>query len=122
MPIADPDRFGPSVAVVVGEESSLMDAGAGVMRRAAATARNGIPARPASNLKRVFITHLHTDHTVELPELMFTRWQDGRTVPVEVYGPPARLRMTMNVEEAWVEEIHMRLFGLEGRSAHTTVP
>lgn len=117
-PIADPDRFGPAVAVVVGEESYLVDAGAGVVRRAAAAARNGIPALAASNLKRVFITHLHTDHTVGLPDLMFTPWQNGRAEPLEVYGPPGALRMTTNIEEAWVEDIHMRLFGLEGRTAH----
>lgn len=117
-PIADPDRFGPSVAVVVGEESWLVDAGAGVVRRATAAARNGIPALAASNLKRVFLTHLHTDHTVGLPDLMFTPWQNGRAVPLEVYGPPGTLRMTANIEEAWVEDIHMRLFGLEGRTAH----
>ena len=117
-PIADPDRFGPSLAVVVGEESYLVDAGAGVVRRAAAAARNGIPALAASNLKRVFITHLHTDHTVGLPDLMFTPWQNGRGVPIEVYGPPGTARMTTNIEEAWVEDIHMRLFGLEGRTAH----
>ena len=117
-PVADPDRFGPSVAVVVGGESYLVDAGAGVVRRAAAAARNGIPALAASNLKRVFITHLHSDHTVGLPDLMFTPWQNGRAAPVEVYGPPGTLRMTTNIEEAWVEDIHMRLFGLEGRRAH----
>ena len=117
-PIADPDRFGPSLAIVVGEESYLVDAGAGVVRRAAAAARNGVPALAASNLKRVFLTHLHTDHTVGLPDLMFTPWQNGRAVPLEVYGPPGTLRMTTNIEEAWVEDIHMRLFGLEGRSAH----
>jgi ribonuclease BN (tRNA processing enzyme) len=117
-PIADPDRFGPSLAVVVGEESYLVDAGAGVVRRAAAAAQKGIPALAASNLKRVFITHLHSDHTVGLPDLMFTPWQNGRRVPVEVYGPPGTLRMTTNIEEAWVEDIHMRLFGLEGRRAH----
>jgi len=117
-PIADPDRFGPSVAVVVGEESYLVDAGAGVVRRAAAAARNGIAALAPSNLKRVFITHLHSDHTVGLPDLMFTPWQNGRNMPVEVYGPPGTLRMTTNIEEAWVEDVHMRLFGLEGRTAH----
>lgn len=117
-PVADPDRFGPAVAVVVGEESWLVDAGAGVVRRAAAAARNGISALAASNLKRVFITHLHTDHTVGLPDLMFTPWQNGRGEPLQVYGPPGTLRMTTNIEEAWVEDIHMRLFGLEGRSAH----
>ena len=58
-----PGSFRPSVAVVVGEESYLVDAGAGVVRRAAAAARNGIAALAPSNLKRVFITHLHSDHT-----------------------------------------------------------
>jgi len=71
-PIADPDRFGPSVAVVVGEESYLVDAGAGVVRRAAAAARNGIAALAPSNLKPGFITPLHSEHTVGPPDLMLS--------------------------------------------------
>ena len=41
-PNADPDRYGPSVAVVVDEASYLVDFGVGVVRRAAAAERSGI--------------------------------------------------------------------------------
>ncbi len=41
-PNADPDRFGPSVAVVVGDQPYLVDFGPGVVRRAAAAAQAGI--------------------------------------------------------------------------------
>ena len=49
---------------------------------------------------------------------MFSPWSLGRQTPLEVYGPPGIQHMTETVEEAWVEDIHMRLFGLEGRTAH----
>src|SRR3977135_847296 len=41
-PNADPDRFGPSVAIVVGDASYLVDFGVGVVRRAAAAERPGV--------------------------------------------------------------------------------
>jgi hypothetical protein len=41
---ADPDRYGPSVAVVVDDASYLVDLGVGVVRRAAAAERSGIEA------------------------------------------------------------------------------
>jgi ribonuclease BN (tRNA processing enzyme) len=115
-PLADPDRSGPGVAIVVGPEAYLVDAGPGIVRRAAAAARNGFPALNAQNLKRVFITHLHSDHTLGLPDLMFSPWVLGRQVPLEVYGPSGTQRMTSHLEEAWVEDEHMRLFGLEGKT------
>src|SRR5215510_8028166 len=68
-PNADPDRWGPAVAVVVDNESYLVDAGVGVVRRAAAAARaQNLPALQAPRLRRVFITHLHSDHTLGLPD------------------------------------------------------
>ena len=50
--------------------------------------REVFPALEARRLHRVFITHLHTDHTVGLPDLMFTPWQNGRrSRTLEVWGP-----------------------------------
>src|SRR3954470_23712947 len=65
-PNADPDRYGPAVAVVVDETSYLVDFGVGVVRRAAAAERSGIKALGATNLIRAFATHLHSDHTLVL--------------------------------------------------------
>ncbi len=59
-PNADPERSGPAVAVVVGNDAYIVDAGPGVVRRAAKAARDdSIPALAAPRLRRVFITHLH---------------------------------------------------------------
>ena len=73
-PNADPDRSGPAVAVVTGGRAYLVDCGAGVVRRAAAAARKGIPALAAEKLDIVFITHLHSDHTLGLIDLILTPW------------------------------------------------
>ena len=112
-PYADPDRSGPALAVVLGHEAYLVDAGPGVVRRAAAASKKDLPALNPTNLKRVFLTHLHSDHTLGLPDLMFSPWTLGRDVPLEVYGPPGTRQMTNHIERAWAEDVRVRLFGLE---------
>ena len=115
-PNADPERWGPAVAVVVDGESYLVDAGPGIVRRAAAASAKGVPGLGPEALQRVFITHLHSDHTLGLPDLMFSPWVLDRPVPLDVYGPPGLEAMTDSLESAWQQDIAMRLFGLEPRS------
>ncbi|MGH7730082.1 MAG: MBL fold metallo-hydrolase [Candidatus Eiseniibacteriota bacterium] len=112
-PNADPDRSGPSVAVVVRDRAYLVDCGPGVVRRAAAAQRNGIAALAPEKLGIVFLTHLHSDHTVGLPDLMLTPWVLERAAPLEVYGPAGTRTMTDHVLAAWAEDIRMRIEGLE---------
>lgn len=112
-PNADPDRSGPSVAVVVNGRAYLVDCGPGVVRRAAAAARNGIAALAAEKLGIVFITHLHSDHTLGLPDLLLTPWVLERSAPLEVYGPVGVRTMTDHVLAAWAEDIRVRNEGLE---------
>ncbi|MBI4551155.1 MAG: MBL fold metallo-hydrolase [Candidatus Latescibacteria bacterium] len=112
-PNADPDRSGPAVAIVVDGTSYLVDCGPGVVRRAAAAFRAGVKGLDAPNLKRVFITHLHSDHTVGLPDLIFTPWVLGRNVPLEVYGPPGVTAMTDHLLKAYQQDIDIRINGLE---------
>ena len=70
-PNADPERSGPATAVVIDDRAYLIDAGPGIVRRAALAAREkGIAALSVSALNHVFITHLHSDHTVGLPDLL----------------------------------------------------
>ena len=112
-PNADPERFGPSVAVVVNGTPYLVDAGVGVVRRAAAAEREGVPALSVKNLKTVFITHLHSDHTLGLPDLMLSPWTLERTAALEVYGPKGIRAMTSKILEAYAEDIELRLSGGE---------
>lgn len=112
-PNADPDRSGPALAVVVNGTAYLVDAGPGVVRRAAAAQRAGVAALAVRRLDRVFITHLHSDHTVGLADLIFTPWVLEREVPLSVYGPPGIKAMTDHLEQAYAEDIHVRVDGAE---------
>jgi ribonuclease BN (tRNA processing enzyme) len=112
-PNADPDRSGPAVAVVVRGQAYLVDCGPGIVRRAATAARRGIPALEADRLGIVFITHLHSDHTLGLPDLILTPWVLERPTPLAVYGPPGVKAMARHLLEAYAEDIHVRRTGLE---------
>lgn len=112
-PNADPERSGPAVAIVVDGSAYLVDAGPGVVRRAAAAQRAGIEALGASRLERVFVTHLHSDHTLGLPDLLFTPWVLERERPLQVYGPPGIREMIAHISAAWREDIRNRIDGLE---------
>jgi ribonuclease BN (tRNA processing enzyme) len=112
-PNADPDRSGPALAVIANGHAYLIDAGPGVVRRAAAARRAGTAALEPRLLDRVFITHLHSDHTVGLPDLIFTPWVLERAVPLAVYGPPGIKAMTEHLEQAYSEDVHVRIDGAE---------
>jgi ribonuclease Z len=112
-PNADPDRAGPAVAIVVNGAAYLVDAGPGVVRRAEAARRAGVRELAMENLRRVFVTHLHHDHTAGLPDLLFTPWTLGRTAPLEVFGPPGIAALVGHVQDAWREDVRIRLDGLE---------
>ncbi len=117
-PNADPDRWGSAVAVVVNDTPYLVDCGPGVVRRAAAAYRNGITALDAPLLNRLFVTHLHSDHTLGYPDLIFSPWVLGRVEPLQVYGPPGIQSMTDHLLKAYEQDIHVRLDGLEPANVH----
>jgi ribonuclease BN (tRNA processing enzyme) len=115
-PNADPDRYGPSVAVVVDDASYLVDFGVGVVRRAAAAERNGIAALAAPKLTRAFATHLHSDHTLGFADLILSPWVLERESPLEVYGPRGLRDMANHLVAAYAEDIRVRTSG--GEPAH----
>jgi ribonuclease BN (tRNA processing enzyme) len=114
-PAMDPDRSGPATAIVVNDTAYLIDFGPGVVRRAAAAAAKGIPAVRPENLKTAFLTHLHSDHTVGYPDLIFTPWVIARKDTLNVYGPKGLKAMTDHILAAWQEDIDIRTKGLEQR-------
>jgi len=112
-PAPDPERSGPSVAIIVNKTPYIIDCGAGIVRRAAAAYREGIKALKSSKLKIAFITHLHSDHTIGYADLILTPWVMRRSSPLEVYGPKGLQAMTDNIHAAYNLDIHERLNGLE---------
>ncbi len=112
-PNAEPDRSGPSVAVVVDDTPYLVDLGPGVVRRAVAASRAGVAGLAASKLTTAFITHLHTDHTLGYADFIFTPWVLERDVPVQVFGPAGLQSMTEHLLKAYEADVKIRTEGLE---------
>jgi ribonuclease BN (tRNA processing enzyme) len=115
-PIPDPDRSGPAVAIVVDTVAYLFDAGAGVVRRAAAAGRNGVRAfagntpgaQPSPHFDRVFLTHLHSDHTLGLADVILTPWVMRSKNALDIYGPPGTRRLVNSILDGYAEDIAER--------------
>lgn len=104
-----PDRSGPATAIVVNDVAYLVDFGPGVVRRAnAAFLDRDVKALEPTKLRVAFVTHLHSDHTVGYPDLIFTPWTIGRRAPLEVYGPRGLKAMTEHILEAYRVDIETR--------------
>jgi ribonuclease BN (tRNA processing enzyme) len=113
-PIADPERSGPSLAIIVNNTSYVVDCGPGVVRRAAAAAaKYGIKSLRPAQLRHLFITHLHSDHTIGYPDFILTPAVLHRNAALEVYGPKGLQSMTDYLMKAYQEDINIRLNGLE---------
>jgi ribonuclease BN (tRNA processing enzyme) len=117
-PRPDPNRSGPATAIVINETPYLIDFGTGVVRRATAAFEKGARALGFSgvNIKTVFLTHMHSDHTIGYPDLIFTPWVMGRSEPLEVYGPKGIAAMTENILKAWQIDIDGRVNGLDQKN------
>lgn len=85
-PPPNPRRRGPATLLALDDERFLVDAGSGV---GVQLVQAGI--RPY-DWPRIFITHHHSDHTIDLGHLLITRWIVGQNAPLEVYGPAGTRR------------------------------
>jgi ribonuclease Z len=105
----DQDRSGPATAVIVDDVAYIVDLGPGVVRRArAAATAHSLKALEPTNLRIAFVTHLHSDHTIGFPDLIFTPWTMGRRVPLEVYGPKGLKEMSDHLLAAYHIDIDTR--------------
>jgi ribonuclease Z len=86
-PPPNPTRRGPSTLVTLGGSTHfLVDAGSGVGVQMVQAGLRPYDWPP------VFITHHHSDHTIDLGHLLITRWIVGQNTPFEVYGPAGTWR------------------------------
>lgn len=121
-PVPDPDRSGPALAVIVNNTSYLVDAGTGCVRQATKAYQDmGIDPLSVTNLNTLFLTHLHSDHTLGYADLILTPW-DHRKAPLQVYGPPGTQAMTNNLLNAYAIDIQVRETGLQESDPKTLTP
>jgi ribonuclease Z len=101
------DRFGPSTLVEAGPEKLLIDCGRGATQR---LWQLGIPL---SGVTATFLTHLHSDHVVGIPDLWLTGWLPPpfgrRSEPFRVWGPAGTREMMSYLEKAYQADIRFRI-------------
>ena len=112
-PNPTPERMGPCAAVIVDEQAYLVDFGVGLVRQAATMVERGIEALAAAKLTRGFLTHLHSDHTLGLPDLILTPWVLKRSEPLKLFGPAGTEAMVDHLLKAYAVDIQSRQDGLE---------
>lgn len=98
------NRFGPSILVEAGGQKLLFDTGRGALQR---LTQIGVPWR---DVQGVFLTHLHSDHLVGLPDLWLTGWLvSQRSAPLAVWGPKGTRKMVSHLEQAFEYDIKIRV-------------
>lgn len=97
-------RFGPSILVEAGAEVLLFDVGRGSLQR---LEQAGVPY---ARLTSVFLTHLHSDHVVGLPDLWLSGWLvSRRAAPLEVWGPAGTAEMVARLRDAYKFDLQIRV-------------
>ena len=113
-PNPDPERYGSGYAVVVNDEAYIVDFGPGIVRRISAmspTWGGEFPSMELENINTAFLTHIHSDHSGALADLILTPWIMGRDEPLDLYGPEGLKAMSENITEAYIDDINYRLYG-----------
>ena len=98
------DRFGPATLVEAGDTRMLFDCGRGAAQRLFQI--EGAPL--LNSIDAVFLTHLHSDHVMGLPDLWLTGWLFGRHYPLPLYGPKGTAEMATHLTAAFAFDLKMR--------------
>ena len=102
-PKVDFKRFGPSNLVSTNKTKILIDCGSGVTQRL-----DQIKVSSA-DIDALFLTHLHSDHVVDIYQLIISSWHSYRIKPWVVYGPKGTKKFIKKIMDAWKEERLLRI-------------
>lgn len=96
-------RYGPSTLFTHKEKNYLFDCGSGVTQRLSA---KGIKS---SEVELLFLTHLHSDHVMDLYQLYISGWHQGRETKFKVVGPQGTGEFFQNILRAFNKELKGRI-------------
>ncbi len=109
-PKVDYKRFGPANLISTKMTNIIVDCGSGITQRL-----DQINISSAE-IDALFLTHLHSDHVVDLYQLIISSWHSYRTKPWKVYGPKGTKKFVSKIMNAWQEERIQRI-NYENRSS-----
>ena len=99
----DLERYGPSILVQASNGDKLLfDCGRGFAKR---LTEYGISLGAVNKL---FLTHLHSDHILSIPDLLLVGWTSGRKTPLQVWGPTGTKSMMDYLGKAFEFDIKVR--------------
>jgi ribonuclease Z len=102
-PVVSTERYGPAQLILSEAAKILVDCGSGVTQRLVAA------GTPGCALDALLLTHLHSDHLVDLYQLVVSSWHQGRDRPLPVYGPPGTRRYVDGLMALWEPELSQRI-------------
>tara|TARA_B100001123_G_C15211231_1_gene987349 strand:+ start:597 stop:1424 length:828 start_codon:yes stop_codon:yes gene_type:complete len=102
-PSVDYIRFGPSNLINSDKSLILIDCGSGVTQRIKQA--NFLPR----NIDALFLTHLHSDHVIDLYQLVISSWHAYRIKPWIIYGPKGTKEFVKSTMKLWKKERELRI-------------
>ena len=115
-PNPNPERGGSAYAVIVDNTPYLVDFGPGTIRSFAALMPawgGGMKEMDVTKIEHAFLTHIHSDHTTGLSDLLLTPWIMGRENKLNLYGPKGLERMAWSLLDAYADDIDYRMNGTQ---------
>ena len=115
-PNPNPERGGSAYAVIVDNTPYLIDFGPGAIRSFAALMPawgGGMKEMDVTKIEHAFLTHIHSDHTTGLSDLLLTPWIMGRENKLNLYGPKGLERMAWSLLDAYADDIDYRVNGTQ---------
>src|SRR3546814_11279450 len=85
-PQVSTERYGPASLLRRGERQFLVDCGSGATQRLLGAGSAG------KLIDAVLLTHLHSDHIMDLFQLIISSWHQGRALPPRIHGPAGNRR------------------------------
>lgn len=110
-PFPNAERFGSAIVVEAAGKRLLFDCGRGAVIR---LTQAGVSP---SEIDGLFLTHLHSDHVVGIPDLWLSGWFLGRNRPLRVWGPSGTRSMGEHLLQAFAFDIRIREAAPEGLPA-----
>ena len=115
-PNPNPERMGSAYLVLADDTPYLFDFGSGVVRRVAALSSEwggNFSKLDVTQLEYAFLSHIHSDHTLGLADLIITPWIMGRDKPLKIFGPEAAKDMADHIIKAYQPDIDYRIYGTQ---------